>query len=126
MLRETSSTDGGSLSEVLKIPSEMITCWGFGSPPCVNHHLAITSPFINNVVLQVSHLSWMFSLQCCLNLYFARIYGLCFYLLQDDVVARVSPGALEDLRSEIAQTEWYDPFLMMMSREYSSCDAIVK
>jgi hypothetical protein len=26
--------------------------------------------------------------------------------LQDDVVSRVSPAALEDLRSEIVQTEW--------------------
>lgn len=80
MLRETSSTDGGNISNILKIPNEMITCWGFGSPPCVNHHLAITSPFITNVVLQ------------------------------DDVVARVSPAALEDLRSEIAQTEWSQAF----------------
>lgn len=80
ILRESCSTDGGNVSEILNIPSDMITCWGFGSPPCVNQQLAMTSPFINNVVLQ------------------------------DDVVARVSPAALEDLRSEIAQTEWSQAF----------------
>ncbi|KAG0556717.1 hypothetical protein M758_11G071800 [Ceratodon purpureus] len=80
MLRETSASLDGNISEVLKIPVEMVTCWGFGCPPCVNLELAMTSPFINNVVLQ------------------------------DDVVSRVSPAALEDLRSEIAQTEWSQAF----------------
>jgi hypothetical protein len=27
-------------------------------------------------------------------------------VFQDDVVSRISPAALEDLRSEIVQTEW--------------------
>jgi hypothetical protein len=58
MLRERSATLEGR-SEVLKIPVDMITCWGFGCPPCVNLQLAMTSPFIHNVVLQVSHLSWI-------------------------------------------------------------------
>lgn len=79
LLKETSAEEA-NVSKILKIPNEMITCWGFGSPPCVNFELAIASSFIHNVVLQ------------------------------DDVVSRVSPAALEDLRLEVAQTEWSQAF----------------
>ncbi|KAG0601191.1 hypothetical protein M758_11G091200 [Ceratodon purpureus] len=77
LLREAESTTSGPSSNALKIPPDMITCWGFGCPPCVDLNLANSASFINNVVLQ------------------------------DDVVARVSPAALEDLRSEIDETDWY-------------------
>ncbi|KAG0556997.1 hypothetical protein KC19_11G094100 [Ceratodon purpureus] len=80
LLREAESTTSGPSSNALKIPPDMITCWGFGCPPCVDLNLANSASFINNVVLQ------------------------------DDVVARVSPAALEDLRSEIDETDWSQAF----------------
>jgi hypothetical protein len=53
LLRETGATPSGPSSNVLKIPPDMITCWGFGCPPCVDLNLANSASFINNVVLQV-------------------------------------------------------------------------
>lgn len=53
LLRETESATSGPFSNVLKIPPDMITCWGFGCPPCVDLNLANSASFINNVVLQV-------------------------------------------------------------------------
>ncbi|XP_024361395.1 uncharacterized protein [Physcomitrium patens] len=80
LLRETESKPSGEASRVLNIPPVMITCWGFGCPPCVDLNLANSSSFIKNIVLQ------------------------------DDVVARVTPAALEDLRSEMQQTDWSQAF----------------
>lgn len=80
LLRETGATPSGPSSNVLEIPPDMVTCWGFGCPPCVDLNLANSASFINNVVLQ------------------------------DDVVARVSPAALEDLRSEMDDTDWSQAF----------------
>ncbi|XP_024539564.1 uncharacterized protein LOC112349404 [Selaginella moellendorffii] len=74
--------DGGSVGPLsrLGIPPSWITCWGYGCPPCVDKRLAEEAGFIRNIVLQ------------------------------DDVVARISPGALEDLRSEILGTDWSQAF----------------
>ncbi|BBN09278.1 sn1-specific diacylglycerol lipase [Marchantia polymorpha subsp. ruderalis] len=60
----------------LGIRPELITCWGFGCPPCVDQTTAQQTKYIKNIVHQ------------------------------DDIVARISPAGLEDLRSEILETEW--------------------
>ncbi|KAJ7523940.1 hypothetical protein O6H91_18G069400 [Diphasiastrum complanatum] len=64
----------------LGIPSSEIVCWGYGCPPCVDKGLAERAIFINNVILQ------------------------------DDIVARACPAALEDLRAEILATNWSQVF----------------
>ncbi|KAJ7539679.1 hypothetical protein O6H91_11G105200 [Diphasiastrum complanatum] len=53
-----------------------IICWGFGCPPCMDRRLAKQTSYIRNVVLQ------------------------------DDMVPRLCPAALEGLRSEILETDW--------------------
>eukprot|EP00897_Mesotaenium_endlicherianum_P007727 jgi/Mesen1/6983/ME000362S06111 len=63
-------------SQRLDIPSADISCWGFGCPPCVDSRLAQKADWIRVVVLQ------------------------------DDVVARMCPAAVEALRNEILDTDW--------------------
>lgn len=53
LLRGTECTPIEPSSHGLKVPPGMITCWGFGCPPCVDLNLANSASFINNVVLQV-------------------------------------------------------------------------
>jgi hypothetical protein len=71
-------TGGGTNSTSLKIRPSKIFCWGYGSAPCVDRTLATSSNFICNVVLQ------------------------------DDLVARLSPASIEVLRREIQDTGWSD------------------
>ncbi|KAI5059894.1 hypothetical protein GOP47_0024314 [Adiantum capillus-veneris] len=78
LLRESVGSGNTRISLRLGISSSMIECWGFGCPPCVDRQLCEGAPFIKNIVLQ------------------------------DDIVARASVAALEDLRSEILQTNWED------------------
>ncbi|KAG0622246.1 hypothetical protein M758_3G083600 [Ceratodon purpureus] len=71
------STEGWYMpKEQSSVPSSKILCWGYGCAPCVDRELAESSTFICNVVLQ------------------------------DDIVARVSPAAVEALRNEILGTSW--------------------
>ncbi|KAG0623950.1 hypothetical protein M758_3G213300 [Ceratodon purpureus] len=58
----------------LGIKPSGVKCWGFGTAPCVDRRLAEGMTFIRNVVLQ------------------------------DDVVPRVNPAAIEALREEIQDT----------------------
>lgn len=60
----------------LNVASPMMVCWGFGCPPCVDKELAQQSPTIRNIILQ------------------------------DDLIARLSPAALEDLHLEISKLNW--------------------
>ncbi|KAL3692113.1 hypothetical protein R1sor_005764 [Riccia sorocarpa] len=62
----------------LGVPPKFIKCWGYACPPCVDKTTAMQAKFIKTVVHQ------------------------------DDIVARISPAALEDLRTEIVNTEWSD------------------
>lgn len=76
LLRESVGSGNERVSTKLGVPSSMVQCWGYGCPPCVDRQLAEQATFIRNVVLQ------------------------------DDIIARASISALEDLRSEILQTDW--------------------
>eukprot|EP00850_Spirogloea_muscicola_P003634 SM000014S00422 [mRNA] locus=s14:1259732:1262860:- [translate_table: standard] len=80
MLRSQQSSKEGSIrspiSQHLGVPLTSILCWAFACPPCVDQPLASASSFVRTVVLA------------------------------NDVVARASASALEDLRSEIITTDW--------------------
>eukprot|EP00850_Spirogloea_muscicola_P013962 SM000097S24815 [mRNA] locus=s97:436383:439959:+ [translate_table: standard] len=80
MLRPPQSSKEGSIrsqiSRHLGVPLTSISCWAFACPPCVDQPLASASSFVRTVVLA------------------------------NDVVARASASALEDLRSEIITTDW--------------------
>lgn len=78
LLRESVGSRNKRISSRLGISNSMIECWGYGCPPCVDKELCENAPFIKNIVLQ------------------------------DDIVARASIAALEDLRSEILLTDWAD------------------
>ncbi|KAL2631922.1 hypothetical protein R1flu_016608 [Riccia fluitans] len=60
----------------LGVPPDSIKCWAYACPPCVDKTTAMQAKFIRTIVHQ------------------------------DDIVARISPAALEDLRTEILGTEW--------------------
>eukprot|EP00850_Spirogloea_muscicola_P023442 SM000357S13383 [mRNA] locus=s357:20987:24466:+ [translate_table: standard] len=75
-LPHLSDSIASPISQHLGVPLTSILCWAFACPPCVDHRLASASPFVRTVVLA------------------------------DDVVARASASALEDLRSEIIDTNW--------------------
>ncbi|KAL3689897.1 hypothetical protein R1sor_016206 [Riccia sorocarpa] len=62
----------------LGIPPKCIKCWTYGCPPCVDKTTAMQAKYIKTVVHQ------------------------------DDIISRISPAALEDLRTEIVNTEWSD------------------
>ncbi|CAM6089926.1 unnamed protein product [Calypogeia fissa] len=72
LLRETNEKG----LTVLGAKPNLVTCWGFCCPPCVDKKLA----------------EEMFFVRCVVH--------------QDDIVPRISPAALEDLRTEILQTDW--------------------
>ncbi|KAH7284902.1 hypothetical protein KP509_33G001800 [Ceratopteris richardii] len=78
LFHESVGCGNKEISSRLGISSTMIECWGFGCPPCVDEQLCQNSMFIKNVVLQ------------------------------DDIVTRACVAALEDLRTEILQTNWDD------------------
>lgn len=58
------------------VASPMMDCWGFGCPPCVDKDLSQQPTTIRNIILQ------------------------------DDLIARLSPAALEDLHLEISKLNW--------------------
>ncbi|KAL3692114.1 hypothetical protein R1sor_005765 [Riccia sorocarpa] len=62
----------------LGVPPKSIKCWGYCCPPCVDKTTAMQAKFIKTVVHQ------------------------------DDIIARISPAALEDLKTEMLNIEWSD------------------
>eukprot|EP00249_Psilotum_nudum_P003658 c17117_g1_i1 orf=177-1667(-) len=76
LLQRFCDPDNSDSSFVLQICPLLIKCWGFGCPPCVDICLAQQGSFIKNIVLQ------------------------------DDIVARACPAAIEDLRLEVLRTGW--------------------
>ncbi|GLJ42506.1 hypothetical protein SUGI_0881060 [Cryptomeria japonica] len=76
LLQEAFSKDEKNPGTRLIVPNSMFACWSFGCPPCVDEKLSQEQASIRNIILQ------------------------------DDLIARLSPAALEDLRSEIPKTDW--------------------
>lgn len=71
------ATDGWFIpKEKSGVNTSKILCWGYGCAPCVDRKLAESSNFIHNIVLQ------------------------------DDIVPRITPAAVEALRNEILATSW--------------------
>lgn len=76
ILQESFSKSGKIDVARQNVASPMMVCWGFGCPPCVDKELAQQPTTIRNIVLQ------------------------------DDLIARLSPTALDDLHSEISKLNW--------------------
>eukprot|EP01018_Ginkgo_biloba_P034589 Gb_08198 [translate_table: standard] len=77
ILFHESSNYGKKQAIRINVPACMVTCWGFGCPPCLDKELSQQSTYIRNIVLQ------------------------------DDLIVRLSPAALEDLRTEILEIDWF-------------------